>query len=119
MTGILGESHFLLHFCHSRARAFPRVVGAGLQILFHSRWIAGDFLCARADWRALLFHRVVQPLLAVDAAPPGSSALYRNLLGRRRRAERIVQVIDVPDFRRARIAPPPALWTRDRGLDLP
>ena len=63
-------------------------------------------------------HRLGQHLLAVDAAPARRAALRRDVLDGRRRAERLVQVIDVADLGRPRIRLPDALGIGDRRPQL-
>src|SRR5947207_14412387 len=91
------------------------MLGTVGQMTTHRVWFRANFLRAGANGSQLLLHGLVQHLLAINATPPGASALHGNVFDGLRRAERLVEVIDVADLGRSGIATSNALGIRDGG----
>ena len=112
------ESHAVAHAAHRLGRQHPRPGGTAGQRVVHALRSGRQLLGARADRDQLGLDRLGQDLLAIDAAPTRGAALYRDVLHRIRRAERLVEVVDVAHLRRARIGALDPLGVGDGGTQL-
>src|SRR5678815_3490507 len=102
-SAVSREPHQLFCRTDGRLRHFARFLRALRENVLDLRCIRANVSGALTDWGELAVHRVEKNFLAFDASPPGSSALHRNMLDRLRWTQRLVEMIDVADFRSAGI----------------
>jgi myo-inositol-1(or 4)-monophosphatase len=94
------------------------VISAGRQTLAHLLRVCRNRLGAGTNRRELLLHRLMQNLLAINAAPPGATALHGDVFYSGCRAESLVKMIDVAHFGCTRIGATDSLRISHRRLEL-
>src|SRR5689334_10182809 len=112
------KTHPVAHGIHRFAREPPTSISScrkGIIDHFRSR---RKLSSTTPNRHQLLLHRFGEDLLAIDAPPAGRRTLRGDMLDRRYRAERLVEVIDVTDLRRPRVGLLDPLGVRHRGPEL-
>src|SRR5674476_149165 len=99
------ESHSVSHAAHRLLGHCPALRRARREGVVQPGGIRAQLCGPRADRNELRLHRFEEHLLAVDAAPACRAALRRHMLDRCRRAECLMEVIDVAHLGRSRIGP--------------
>src|SRR5687767_10648558 len=89
------DPHALAHFLNRLPSDRGALRRAARECFVYEIGLGLELRGARLNGNQLFYHVPVQDLLAVDAAPAGATALCGDVLDGLRRAERLVQMIDV------------------------